>query len=36
MIAAEWEERLVFVGNTSKAGALMCLISRTMREEAER
>jgi uncharacterized 2Fe-2S/4Fe-4S cluster protein (DUF4445 family) len=36
MIAAEWEERLVFAGNTSKAGALMCLLSRTMREEAER
>ena len=36
MIAAEWEERLVFAGNTSKTGALMCLLSRSVREEAER
>lgn len=35
MAAAEWKDRIKVVGNTSKAGAMMCLLSRTAREEIQ-
>ncbi|TYP57645.1 ASKHA domain-containing protein [Thermosediminibacter litoriperuensis] len=35
MIAGEWTERLTFAGNTSIAGATMCLLSGAKRKEAE-
>lgn len=35
MIAGEWTERLTFAGNTSIAGATLCLFSGAKRKEAE-
>lgn len=33
MAAMEWKDKIIFVGNTSKAGAAMCLLSKKIREE---
>jgi uncharacterized 2Fe-2S/4Fe-4S cluster protein (DUF4445 family) len=33
MAAMEWKDKISFVGNTSKAGAAMCLLSKKIREE---
>jgi len=33
MAAVEWKHKISFVGNTSKAGAMMCLLSKKAREE---
>lgn len=36
LIPAELSDRIVYGGNTSRAGAMMCLLSRSCRREAER
>jgi uncharacterized 2Fe-2S/4Fe-4S cluster protein (DUF4445 family) len=36
MAAEEWEGKILFVGNTSKTGAMMCLLSEDLRCEAEK
>lgn len=35
IIPAVWADRVTFVGNSAKAGALMCLLSQSKRREAE-
>lgn len=36
IIAENWLDKIHFVGNTAKAGAMMCLLSRQEREKIER